>query len=110
LEKTHKINISDIEYDVVRKIDSREHQDLVNTFERYKRFYDKYGNIAISEQEDENLRQNVTELQGIFDYYQILLFELKNCIQNYRSVNAAIKMKMYKPVRKMNTIDKKSNK
>lgn len=102
------INFSDKEYDVVRKIDSKEHQDLVNTFERYKRFYDKYGNIAISEQDDENLRQNLTELQGIFDYYQILLFELKTCTQNYRSVNATIKMRMYTPIRKMNTIDKKN--
>ncbi|MDF2553555.1 MAG: hypothetical protein K0R36_804 [Chryseobacterium sp.] len=92
----------------MKRIDTKEHQDLINVFERYKQFYDLYGNITVTEDDDKILRQRITELQGTYDYYQVLLFELSKCLRDYQSTISFLKTKMYSPVRKMKTIDKKN--
>lgn len=92
----------------MKRIDTKEHQDLMDVFERYKKFYDLYGNITITEDDDKIVRQRIAELQGTYDYYQILLFELSKCLRNYQSTNALLRTKMSSPVRKMKTIDKRN--
>ncbi|AYN01853.1 hypothetical protein MQX03_08560 [Chryseobacterium aahli] len=92
----------------MKRIDTKEHQDLINVFERYKQFYDLYGNITVTEDDDKILRQRITELQGTYDYYQVLLFELSKCLRTYQLTSAILRSKMYSPVRKMTTINKKS--
>ena len=92
----------------MKRIDTKEHQDLINVFERYKQFYDLYGNITVTEDDDKILRQRITELQGTYDYYQVLLFELSECLRTYQLTSAILRSKMYSPVRKMTTINKKS--
>lgn len=88
------------------KIDTKEHQDLENVIEKYSRYYDVYGNLTVSEEEDEAIRNQVSELKGTYDYYNTLLSELRRCISDYQNIKKKLKVNIYAPVRKMRTIDK----
>lgn len=93
----------------MKKIDDREHQQLLDVFERYINLYDRYGNLSVPEDEDETIRTQIAEFQGSYDYYKVLLFELKKCLSNYNQVRHSLKNTLYAPVRKMRTIDKNRN-
>jgi uncharacterized protein YutE (UPF0331/DUF86 family) len=90
----------------LKKIDTKEYQDLIGAFERYKEFYDRHGNVVTTDQEDEILRQNMMRLQSSYDYYCTLLSELKSCIQNYRRTKDALKTTIHNRARKMNNMSK----
>lgn len=90
----------------MKKIDTKEYQDLIDLFERYKQFYQKYGNFTTTEQEDKILRHHILKLKGSYAQYELLLSELKDCIQNYRMTKDFIKVKLNNQARKMNTITK----
>jgi hypothetical protein len=90
----------------LKKIDTKEYQDLVDLFERYKLFHQKYGNFTTTEQEDKILRHNILKLKGSYAQYELLLSELKACIQNYRTTKDFIKVKLNNQTRKMNSIIK----
>lgn len=95
---------------VMKKIDNKEHEDLIKVFEHYKKYYDIYGNVTITEYDDEIIRKNVIELQGTYDYYQVLLSELKKCTHNYRTRSVMLRTKMSVPVKKMRTMFNKKEK
>lgn len=90
----------------MKKIETKEHTHLMEVFEKYKKYYKLYGDITVAEEQDEVIRRNATELQGIYDYYRILMIELEKCSEKYHSIRNSLKTTMYSPVRKMNTIDK----
>ncbi len=88
------------------KIDRKEHQDLVAVFDKYRQYYEAYGNQTVSEKEDEAIRNQVSELKGKYDYYNTLLSELQRCINDYQGIKKNLKVNIYAPVRKMWTMDK----
>lgn len=88
------------------KIDTRDHEQLVEIYGRYKEYHNLYGGIVISEEQDQSIRNNAAELQGTYDYYQILILELEKCIGSYHSIRNSLKAKIYSPARKMNTINR----
>lgn len=90
----------------MKKIDTKEYQDLLDLFERYKLFHQEYGNFTTTEQEDKILHHNILKLKGSYVQYEQLLSELKACIQNYRMTKDFIKVKLNNQARKMNSISK----
>ena len=86
------------------KIDAKEHNQLVEAYDKYKEYYDLYGKISISEQHDEMIRQKASELLGTYDYYKILILELERCIGNYHSIKHTLRSKIGSPARKINAI------
>lgn len=88
------------------KIDAKDHEQLVQTYDKYKEYQNLYGDLAISEEQDQAIRDKATELQGTYDYYKILLLELERCIGSYQATRNSLKAKIYSPARKMSTINK----
>ena len=86
------------------KIDAKEHDQLVETYGRYKEYYDLYGGISISDQHDETIREKAAELLGTYDYYKILILELERCIGNYHSIKQTLRSKIGSHSRKINAI------
>ncbi|MGD1317807.1 hypothetical protein [Chryseobacterium sp. 2R14A] len=91
----------------MKKIDTKEYQDLIGAFERCKEFNDEYGCARIINDEDEILHQNMVKLQNSYNNYCTLLHELKCCIKNYTRTKDALKTIMYKRVRKIDSINKR---
>ncbi|RKS26525.1 hypothetical protein CLV94_1586 [Flavobacterium endophyticum] len=89
------------------KIDTKDHEQLVEIYGRYKEYHNLYGDSTISEEQDQAIRNKATELQGTYDYYKILVLELEKCIGSYHSIRNSLKSKIYPPARKMNTINRK---
>jgi hypothetical protein len=106
LENSFYTYFSNKRLKILKKIDTKEYQHLVDLFERYKRLHEEYGNIAGTNEEDKALRQSITKLKNSYEYYCMLLSELKDCLQNYQITKEGIKVKMYNQVRKMNNISK----
>ena len=106
MKKSFEKNIETKSSSVMRRIENKEHEDLIKVFEHYKKFHNLYGNTTITPDDDEMIRKKVVELQGTYEYYQILLSELKKCTENYRTKSTLVRMKMSVPVRKMRTIDR----
>lgn len=86
--------------------EKKEYQDLEKVFEKYTRYYDVYGNETVSEEQDEAIRNQISELKGTYDYYNTLLSELRKCINDYQSIKKNLKVNIYAPVRKMRTMHK----
>lgn len=80
---------------------------MVEAYGRYKEYHDLYGNMTISEEQDQAIRDKATELQGTYDYYQILILELERCIGTYHAARNSLKAKIYAPARKMSAINRK---
>lgn len=57
----------------------------------------------IPEKHNSTIHKNAAELKGTYDYYQILLKELENCIHSYSELHESLQKVMYPYVRKMNT-------
>lgn len=88
------------------KIDTKEHEQLVEIYGRYKEYHDLYGSFTISDEQDGAIRNKAVDLQEAYNYYRILMMELERCIGNYHSIKTTLKSKMYSPARKMNTINR----
>jgi len=90
----------------LKDIESKTHQDIVDAVERYKRYYDRFGNLVVTEQENEAILNYTAEFEGTYDYYKVLMFELKKCIQNYQTARNSLRTSIHVPIRKMRTMDK----
>ncbi|WP_447636007.1 hypothetical protein [Flavobacterium microcysteis] len=88
------------------KIDAKDHEQLVEAYGRYKEYHNLYGVVTISEEQDQEIRNKASELQGTYDYYKILIHELERCIGSYHMARNSLKSKIYSPARKMSTIKK----
>lgn len=93
--------------EILKKIDTKEYQDLIGAFERYKEFNDEYGSASIINGEDETLHQKMVKLQNLYNNYCTLLHELKCCIRNYTRTRDELKTIMYKRARKIDSIYKR---
>jgi len=79
-----------------------QHQDILRALEKLDNLIPDFGSI-IPEDREVFIRDTAAELKGIYDYYNILLKELEQCINTYEVMHESLRKVVYPYVRKMNT-------
>ena len=79
-----------------------QHQDILKALEKFDDLLTNFGSI-IPEDRETFIRDKAAELKGTYDYYQILLKELEQCIHSYKGMHESLRKVVYPCVRKMYT-------
>ena len=83
-----------------------QHQDILKALEKFYDLVPNFGTV-VTEDREEFIRTKAAELKGTYDYYQLLLKELEQCIQSYEGMHESLRKVVYPCVRKMYTKSKK---
>ena len=83
-----------------------QHQDILKALEKFDDLVPNFGTV-VTEDREEFIRTKAAELKGTYDYYQLLLKELEQCIQSYEGMHESLRKVVYPCVRKMYTKSKK---
>ena len=83
-------------------IKSTQHQYILKALEKFNDLAPVFGSI-VPEDREAFIRDKAAELKGTYDYYQLLLKELEQCIQSYEGMHESLRKVVYPYVRKMNT-------
>jgi len=83
-----------------------QHQNILKALEKFNDLVPHFG-TGVSEDREEFIRTKAAELKGTYDYYQLLLKELEQCIQSYEGMHESLRKVVYPCVRKMYTKSKK---
>lgn len=83
-------------------IKAAQHQNILKVLEKFNDLAPDFSNM-IPEDREAFIHNKAAELKGTYDYYQLLLKELEQCIQSYEGMHESLRKVMYPYVRKMNT-------
>lgn len=87
-------------------IRSTQHQELLRVLKKFEDLVPTFGSIIPCDRE-EFIRDKAAELKGQYDYYQLLLKELQDCIHTYEHSHDVLRKVMYPYLRKMQTKSKR---
>lgn len=92
----------------MRGIELKQHKILLKAIEKFEELTPLYGN-TLPEGYEADISEKISELKGTYDYYEILLKELENCIAFYENKHESLRRRIYPTVRKMNSLHQSKN-
>lgn len=91
----------------MQRLESKKHQTMLKAISQFEELITIYAHI-IPEYRRDIVKENVIKYKDAYNYYNVLLKELEDCINNYKEFHDLLQRMMFPYVRKMNSQSRKN--